>query len=85
MVFIDDVHGWDFYYNNDNPIDGHGHGTHVPGTIGAVGNSFRGISGVSQQVGLLSLTCLAYHGLWLDQRGDRPYQLCHHAAERGPM
>lgn len=60
--FIDDVHGWDFYDNDNDPTDGHGHGTHVAGTIGAVGNNARGISGVSQQVGLLPLKFLGDHG-----------------------
>jgi uncharacterized membrane protein YgcG len=31
------VGGYDFYYNNDNPIDERGHGTHVAGTIAANG------------------------------------------------
>src|SRR4051794_29207813 len=35
--FIDDWRGWDFTANDNDPQDGHSHGTHVSGTIGAVG------------------------------------------------
>ena len=34
--YVDDVHGWDFVNDDNDPIDDHGHGTHVAGTIGAV-------------------------------------------------
>ena len=37
--FVDDVHGYDFANDDGNPLDDHGHGTHVSGTIGAVGNN----------------------------------------------
>jgi subtilisin family serine protease len=32
--YIDDVHGWDFVNDDNDPFDDHGHGTHVAGTIG---------------------------------------------------
>lgn len=45
--YIDDVYGWDFTSNGDNnPMDEHGHGTHVAGTIAGVGNNGKGVSGV---------------------------------------
>jgi subtilisin family serine protease len=43
---IDDTRGWDFVFDNNDPMDGNGHGTHVAGTIGAVGNNGRGVTGV---------------------------------------
>jgi subtilisin family serine protease len=43
---IDDINGWDFVYDDNNPMDGHGHGTHVAGIIGAVGNNARGVTGI---------------------------------------
>ncbi|MBE8221945.1 MAG: S8 family serine peptidase [Bdellovibrionales bacterium] len=53
--YIDDVHGWDFVYNKPIKSDKHGHGTHVSGIIGAVGNNGIGISGISPQVSLMAL------------------------------
>lgn len=53
--YIDDVHGWDFVYNQPIKSDRHGHGTHVSGIIGAVGNNGIGISGISPQVSLMAL------------------------------
>ena len=34
--YIDDIYGWNAAVDNGNPFDGHGHGTHRAGTIGAV-------------------------------------------------
>jgi|GEM_PF-1179811 len=51
--FIDDVRGWDFvgasYLNaheDNDPMDGYGHGSHCAGTIAAVGNNTIGVIGV---------------------------------------
>ena len=60
--FIDDVNGWDFYDDDNSPNDGNGHGTHVAGTIGAVGNNNLGIAGVNWQVSLLPLRFLGNDG-----------------------
>ena len=46
--------GWNFVDNSNNPIDVTGHGTHVAGTIGAVGNNSIGITGVCWNVQLAS-------------------------------
>ena len=45
--FVDDVHGYDFVNNDGNPMDDNSHGTHVAGTIAAVGNNGRGVAGVN--------------------------------------
>lgn len=44
--YVDDIHGFNFAYGDNNPIDDHGHGTHVAGTIAAVGNNGIDIAGV---------------------------------------
>jgi subtilisin family serine protease len=40
------INGWNFLCDNSNSMDTTGHGTHIAGTIGAVGNNFIGITGV---------------------------------------
>jgi subtilisin family serine protease len=56
--FVDDVHGYDFANMDGNPMDDNGHGTHVSGTIGAVGNNGIGVAGVSWTVKLMGLKFL---------------------------
>jgi len=53
--FIDDVHGFDFRYNDPDPMDEHGHGTHTAGTIGAVGNNSIGLVGVAWHVKIMGI------------------------------
>jgi len=52
---IDDVYGWDFYNNKNYPMDFRGHGTHVAGIIGAVGNNAKGITGANWKVRIMPL------------------------------
>lgn len=68
--YIDDVHGWDFY-NDDNtvydPLDGDRHGTHVSGTIAAAlegSNTIdnKGVVGVAPNVKILPLKFLGPFG-----------------------
>ena len=53
---VDDVYGWDFAGNNNTVFDGVGddHGTHVAGTIGAVGGNGVGVAGVVWNVKMLN-------------------------------
>ena len=55
--FIDDVHGWDFANNDNDPYDDDysGHGTHSAGTIGAMANDGIGIAGVNWNVKIMPL------------------------------
>lgn len=60
--YVDDIRGWDFYNNDNNPMDDNGHGTHVSGTIGALGNNGVGVAGVNWSVKMAALKFLNSSG-----------------------
>jgi len=55
---IDDVFGIDAVNDDANPSDDNGHGTHVAGTIGAVGNNGIGVTGVIWSTKILPVKVL---------------------------
>ena len=60
--FVDDVYGWDFVADDNDPSDDHYHGTHCAGTVGAVGNNTLGVAGVAWSAQLMSLKFLDHQG-----------------------
>ncbi len=60
--FVDDYRGWDFVGNDNNPHDDNRHGTHVSGTIGAVGNNSKGVVGVNWNTAIMPLRFLDAQG-----------------------
>jgi len=60
--FVDDVYGWDFYDNDPDPDDENGHGTHVAGTIAAVGDNATGVTGVCWSGRIMALRFLGPDG-----------------------
>ncbi len=65
--FIDDVRGWNFHDNNNDPMDktsaqNPGHGTHCAGIIGAVGNNGIGVSGINHTVSIMPVKFLGADG-----------------------
>ena len=64
--FVDDLFGWDFVDGGDspqlagdnNPTDEHGHGTHVAGTIAAIGDNGIGVTGITWSTSIMPLRFL---------------------------
>jgi subtilisin family serine protease len=83
--FVDDCFGIAPINGNSDPIDDNDHGSHVAGTIGAVGNNGVGVAGVNWNVRLLpckmfnadgfgtiaaAIACLDYVALMKDRGVD---------------
>lgn len=60
--YVDDIHGIDTANSDSDPMDDHSHGTHVSGTIGAVGNNGTGVVGVNWNVKILGCKFLSASG-----------------------
>jgi len=61
-----DLNGWNFYHWDADVTDGDygaSHGTHVSGTIGAVGNNSIGVAGVNWEVSIMPLPLTSRGGL----------------------
>jgi subtilisin family serine protease len=65
--YIDDIHGWNFCNDDNDPYDDHSHGTHTAGTIAARGNNGVGVVGVCWSAKIMALKFLdAFGGGWTD-------------------
>ncbi len=66
--YVDDIHGWDFVNNDSSVYDGgalnpeDSHGTHVSGTIGAVGGNGSGMAGINWAVTIIPAKFLGPSG-----------------------
>ncbi len=73
--YVDDINGWDAY-NSDGSVPSNSHGTHVSGTIGAVGNNDLQVTGINWNIKIMSIAgstsstsvALEAYGYVLDQR-----------------
>lgn len=74
--YIDDIHGWDFYNHDNNPMDDHMHGTHCAGTIAAVGNNGVGIVGVNWAAKIMALKFLSAGGYGYTSDAIAAIQYC---------
>lgn len=59
---VDDVVGFNAIQGTGDPDDDNGHGTHVSGTIGAVGNNGIGVAGVNWRVKIMGVKFLGPNG-----------------------
>ncbi|KAL8271393.1 hypothetical protein Esti_004727 [Eimeria stiedai] len=53
--YVDDYHGYDFEKGSSDPMDQHGHGTHVAGIVAASANNGIGVAGANWRVKLMPL------------------------------
>ncbi|MGI9470896.1 MAG: S8 family serine peptidase [Rubripirellula sp.] len=60
--YVDDIHGYDFFNEDGDPLDDHNHGTHVAGTIAAEGNDGIGIAGVNWGAQIMAIKFLGADG-----------------------
>lgn len=60
--YIDDVRGWDFRDDDNDPMDLNRHGTHVAGIIGAAGNNGIGVTGVNWAARIMPLKFMDAQG-----------------------
>lgn len=65
--FVDDVHGCTVVGNSSshsgNPMDDHGHGTHVAGIIGAQAGNSNGVVGVAYNCQIMAIKAAQYSGV----------------------
>jgi subtilisin family serine protease/subtilisin-like proprotein convertase family protein len=57
-----DLIGWNYVNNNDNPMDYNGHGTNVAGILGAIGNNGIGVAGVDWNVQIMPVEFMGANG-----------------------
>jgi subtilisin family serine protease len=77
---VDDIYGYDFCNSDPDPMDDHFHGTHVAGTIGAVGNNGIGVVGVCWNVRIMALKFLSESGSGADSDA---IECIYYAAQNG--
>lgn len=53
-----DYHGYDFVDEDNDPMDMNGHGSHMAGIIGAVGNNATGITGLCWSASIMTIRVL---------------------------
>ena len=60
--YVDDVQGWDFVDNDNDPMDEEGHGTHISGTIAAKRDGI-GTTGIAPNAKIMPIRILDEEGV----------------------
>ncbi|HEX5036236.1 MAG TPA: S8 family peptidase [bacterium] len=60
--YTDDIHGYDFWGDDNDVTDDNNHGSHLAGIIGAAGNDAFGVTGINWNVRLMPLKFTDEHG-----------------------
>ncbi len=66
--YIDDIRGWDFYNDDNNPYDDNSHGTGCAGIAGAESNNAQGVAGIDWSAMIVPLKVCSSGGgcTWQD-------------------
>jgi len=60
--YVDDLYGYNFAYDDNDPMDRYGHGSHCAGTIAAVGNNGIGLIGVAPMAKVMAVKGIGDNG-----------------------
>ncbi len=78
--YVDDIYGYNFIYNNDDPFDDYGHGTYCSGIIAARGDNDLDITGICWNTRIMALK---FMGLFGDGTTSDAVLAIYYAVENG--
>jgi len=78
--YVDDIYGYNFIYNNSDPIDDNGHGTYCSGIIAAGGNNDFDITGICWNTRIMALKIM---GLFEDGSTSDAVLAIYYAVQNG--
>ncbi|MBN2592049.1 MAG: S8 family serine peptidase [Sedimentisphaerales bacterium] len=78
--YVDDIYGYNFIYNNSDPMDDNGHGTYCSGIIAAGGNNDFDITGICWNTRIMALKIM---GLLEDGSTSDAVLAIYYAVENG--
>ncbi len=82
-TYVDDVYGINVTSGTGNPFDDNGHGTHVSGTIGAIGNNGIGVMGVNWKAKIMACKAFDKYGYGYDADAIECLEYIHSMRTRG--